>query len=58
MTNTSTRLLSVPEFADGLGITAACVCRWLFNGRWPTSRSVASLEFPRAREDVPLVVEG
>jgi len=29
MMNTSTRLLSVPEFAEGLGITVACVRRWL-----------------------------
>ena len=27
--NNATRLLSVPEFAQSLGITVACVRRWL-----------------------------
>jgi excisionase family DNA binding protein len=41
MTNVSTKLLTVAQFAEGLGVTPACIRRWLLE------RKVASVRVGR-----------
>jgi excisionase family DNA binding protein len=48
MTNTSTRLLTVCEFADALGVTVACIRRWLLERKIASVRVGRLVRLPEA----------
>jgi len=57
MTETIKRLLTVPEFADALGITQAGVRRWIMERRIATIRLGRLVRIPSAELD-RLIAEG
>jgi len=51
------RLLTVPQFAEGLGVTVSCIRRWLLEGKVAKVKLGRLVRIP-AEELQRLVVEG
>jgi excisionase family DNA binding protein len=57
MTNTQVRLHSIPQFAEALGVTVACVRRWVFERRITFTKIGRLVRIPVSETD-RLIAEG